>query len=286
MNGFGGFLCGGGRWLAGLAALAAVLFAGAAYAQVGEETQFILNTFSFLIWGVLVMWMCAGFTMLEAGSVRTKNASVICLKNIGLYSIAGVTYYVIGYNLMYVDVGDLIGSFKGLYGPSAEELSLLALGEGASEAAVEAAKSAVGANGYAVMSDWFFQMVFVAHHRLHCLRRLGGAGETLDLLRLHGGSDRRHISHRRRLDLGRRLACPMGFPGFRRLHHRPLHRRLGGLGRRFGGGAEARQVQEGTAGVKPTPPSNIPRRHSGRFHPLVGVVRLQRRLRFGHVGHC
>ncbi len=162
MNGFGGFLCGGGRWLAGLVALAAVLFAGVAYAQVGEETQFILNTFSFLIWGVLVMWMCAGFTMLEAGSVRTKNASVICLKNIGLYSIAGVTYYVIGYNLMYVDVGDLIGSFKGLYGPSAEELSLLALGEGASEAAVEAAKSAVGANGYAVMSDWFFQMVFVA----------------------------------------------------------------------------------------------------------------------------
>ena len=58
-----------------------------AYAAVTAETQFILNSFSFLIWGALVMWMCAGFTMLEAGSVRTKNASVICLKNIGLYSI-------------------------------------------------------------------------------------------------------------------------------------------------------------------------------------------------------
>ena len=55
-----------------------------------DELQFILNTFSFLAWGALVMWMCAGFTMLEAGSVRTKNASVICLKNIGLYAIAGL----------------------------------------------------------------------------------------------------------------------------------------------------------------------------------------------------
>ena len=51
---------------------------------VGGEVQFILGSFSFLIWGGLVMWMCAGFTMREAGSVRTRNASVICLKNIGL----------------------------------------------------------------------------------------------------------------------------------------------------------------------------------------------------------
>ncbi|MCY4314250.1 MAG: ammonium transporter, partial [Gammaproteobacteria bacterium] len=56
-------------------------------AEVSGESQFIFNTFSFLIWGALVMWMCAGFTMLESGSVRTRNASVICLKNIGLYSI-------------------------------------------------------------------------------------------------------------------------------------------------------------------------------------------------------
>ena len=61
-------------------------------AGVEEETAFIFNTFSFLVWGALVMWMCAGFTMLESGSVRTKNASMICLKNIGLYSIAGLAY--------------------------------------------------------------------------------------------------------------------------------------------------------------------------------------------------
>ena len=161
-QGFDGLGRTGVRWAAALLGLGAVLLAGAAYAEVGGETQFILNTFSFLIWGALVMWMCAGFTMLESGSVRTKNASVICLKNIGLYSIAGLGYFVIGYNLMYVDVGALVGTFSFFYGPSAEELALLSLGEDASEEARQAANEAVIANGYSVMSDWFFQMVFVA----------------------------------------------------------------------------------------------------------------------------
>ena len=128
--------------------------ASLAWAAVDEETLFVFNTFSFMIWGALVMWMAAGFTMLEAGSVRTKNASVICLKNIGLYSIAGLAYYLLGYNLMYVDVGGVIGKFKLLYGPSADELALIG-GDAAATAAV------IG-NGYSVMSDWFFQMVFVA----------------------------------------------------------------------------------------------------------------------------
>ena len=161
-QGFDGLGRTGVRWATALLGLGAVLLAGAAYAEVSGETQFILNTFSFLIWGALVMWMCAGFTMLESGSVRTKNASVICLKNIGLYSIAGLGYFVIGYNLMYVDVGALVGTFSFFYGPSAEELALLSLGEDASEEARQAANEAVIANGYSVMSDWFFQMVFVA----------------------------------------------------------------------------------------------------------------------------
>ena len=118
------------------------------------DLGFILNTYSFLVWGVLVMWMCAGFTMLEAGSVRSKSASMICMKNIGLYAIAGLTYYIIGYNLMYVDVGSVIGSISLLYGPSADEVALLGGNEGAAGAVAE--------NGHAVMSDWFFQMVFVA----------------------------------------------------------------------------------------------------------------------------
>ena len=137
---------------------------------VSDETQFILNTFAFLIWGALVMWMCAGFTMLESGAVRTKNASMICLKNIGVYSIAGLAFYFIGYNLMYVDVDQVIGSFKFLYSTSGAEIALL---DGAAQAAeqeialldVPGATAALAdtiGNGYAVMSDWFFQMVFVA----------------------------------------------------------------------------------------------------------------------------
>ena len=124
--------------------------------EIEAATGFILNTFSFLIWGALVMWMCAGFTMLESGSVRTKNASVICMKNIGLYSIAGLAYYVIGYNLMYVDVDGWIGSFTLFHGSTADELALLSNNEN------EEAAAAVAASGQSTMSNWFFQMVFVA----------------------------------------------------------------------------------------------------------------------------
>ena len=128
---------------------------------VDPESQFVFNTLSFLIWGVLVMWMSAGFTMLESGSVRTKNASMICLKNIGLYSIAGLAYFFIGYNLMYVDVSDfggIIGALKFMRVPTPEEVTLVTGDDAASAAAIEAVAGA----GYSTMSDWFFQMVFVA----------------------------------------------------------------------------------------------------------------------------
>ena len=136
------------------AAFLLVLSASEARAAPDGETQFVLNSFAFLIWGALVMWMCAGFTMLESGSVRTKNASVICLKNIGLYSIAGLMYYFVGYNIMYVGVeaGGWFGSLEFLFGTSAAEVALLGGGDGA----------AVVETGHAAMSGWFFQMVFVA----------------------------------------------------------------------------------------------------------------------------
>ena len=138
-----------------ISALCLALFPMAVLADVGGEAVFVFNTYSFLVWGALVMWMCAGFTMLEAGSVRTKNASVICLKNIGLYSIAGISYYILGYKLMYVDVDGLIGSLSLFYGSTPEEIALLTNGS------AEAAAAVVDA-GYSTMSDWFFQMVFVA----------------------------------------------------------------------------------------------------------------------------
>ena len=127
-----------------------------AWAAIEGEAQFVFNTFGFLVWGALVMWMAAGFTMLEAGSVRTKNASVICLKNLGLYSIAGLAYYLVGFNIMYVgvDPGGWFGSLGFLYGTTADEVALLG-GE-------KAATAAVVESGYSAMSYWFFQMVFVA----------------------------------------------------------------------------------------------------------------------------
>ena len=126
---------------------------------IGAEANFLLNTFAFLVWGALVMWMCAGFTMLEAGSVRTKNASMICLKNIGLYSIAGLAYYVIGYNLMYEDVGSWIGTLTAGVSSTDAEVALINA-DGAGKAAATAA--VVGESSQATMSNWFFQMVFVA----------------------------------------------------------------------------------------------------------------------------
>ncbi|MDD7909443.1 MULTISPECIES: ammonium transporter [Pseudovibrio] len=128
-----------------VAALAAM--AAPALAQetppVSPETQYIFNTLLFLIGGFLVMWMAAGFAMLEAGLVRSKNVSMQCLKNISLYSIAGLMFWVTGYNLMYTGVD---GGFMGSFGP----YSFDPVGGDALD------------TGYSTASDWFFQMVFVA----------------------------------------------------------------------------------------------------------------------------
>ena len=108
---------------------------------VSSEVAYILNTFLFLVCGFLVMFMAAGFCMLEAGQVRSKNTAVICLKNIGLFSIAGLMYFLVGYNLMYDGVnGGYMGSFS--------------LFDRSSDVDLE--------TGYAAASDWYFQMVFVA----------------------------------------------------------------------------------------------------------------------------
>ncbi len=142
-----------------------------ALAAVSDETVYIFNTFSFLVHGLLVMFMACGFAMLESGLVRAKNTSVICLKNIALYSLAGIAFYVVGYSVLYTDVnGGWIGSFNLFYNSSQAELDLLntSVGDatGAAKEALEktivtASKEVIG-SGYSVMSDWFFQMVFVA----------------------------------------------------------------------------------------------------------------------------
>ena len=118
-----------------------------ALAATDAETAFIFNSLSFLVHGFIVMLMAAGFCMLEVGLVRSKNATVQATKNIGLYSIAGLLYWLVGYNLMYADVSGYIGSFS-IWSPS--------------DATVTDAGYTGDGTDYASSSDWFFQMVFVA----------------------------------------------------------------------------------------------------------------------------
>lgn len=112
-----------------------------AAAAPDADTSVIFNTLLFLIGGFLVMWMAAGFAMLEAGLVRSKNVAEICVKNVALYAVACLMWMLMGYNLMYADVTSYFGTFFSLWSPD---------------------DTAVMDTGYAAGSDFFFQMVFVA----------------------------------------------------------------------------------------------------------------------------
>jgi Amt family ammonium transporter len=104
--------------------------------EFSAEMKYVLDTIWLLISGALVMWMAAGFAMLEAGMVRSKSVTAILTKNITLYALACLAYYVIGYNLMYGTGNSFMGSGLLLEGTSAD--------------------------GHSLMSDFFFQVVFVA----------------------------------------------------------------------------------------------------------------------------
>ncbi len=129
--------------------LAAVLAHSTAIAQDAESIQpasetalVVFNTLLFLVSGMVVMFMAAGFCMLEAGMVRAKNAATICVKNISLYAVAGLMVWLIGYNMIYgIEPGALLAPFAFFYqGDDGDPVGL----------------------GYGAYSDWFFQMVFVA----------------------------------------------------------------------------------------------------------------------------
>ena len=122
-------------------------------AQV-TEISYALDTFYFLVMGALVMWMAAGFTMLEAGLVRAKNTAEILTKNVGLYSIACIMYMLCGYSIMYP--GDFSG---GIF------QSLTTLGSGLLTSSDNTAADVIASGGetyYSNLSDFFFQVVFVA----------------------------------------------------------------------------------------------------------------------------
>jgi len=129
------------------AAPAADAAAEVAADAVSGGTAYIFNTLLFLIGGFLVMWMAAGFAMLEAGLVRAKNTSTQCLKNIGLYSIAGLMFWIIGYNIAYPGFAE---DSMGLFGMAGTAYGMQDVGAADLE------------TGYSVASDWFFQMVFCA----------------------------------------------------------------------------------------------------------------------------
>ena len=103
-----------------------------------QDVKYILDGFLFVFSGILVMWMAAGFAMLESGLTRTKNNVVVLTKNIALFAIACIMYYFVGYNFMYGEGGAFIGSGAMLSGFTNEDM------------------------GYPVMADFFFQVVFVA----------------------------------------------------------------------------------------------------------------------------
>ena len=122
-------------------------------AQV-TELSYALDTFYFLVMGALVMWMAAGFTMLEAGLVRAKNTAEILTKNVGLYSLACIMYMLCGYTIMYP--GDFAG---GIFA------SISTLGSGLLTTADNSAADVIASGGdtyYSNLSDFFFQVVFVA----------------------------------------------------------------------------------------------------------------------------
>ena len=115
-----------------------LLFSSYARAGVDAEVAYILNTFSFLVCGFLVMWMAAGFLFLESGLVTTRSVSTIAAKNIGKFAIVSIVFYLFGYNLGYsVPEGGYIGS------PS-----------------IWTDNSSIE-TGYSDASDWFFQALFV-----------------------------------------------------------------------------------------------------------------------------
>lgn len=134
-----------------LASVGAALLPTVALAQEAPGFDvigpYIMTTLLFLVGGFLVFWMAAGFAMLEAGLVRSKNVTMQLTKNIALFSIASIMYWLVGFNLMYP------GEFNGYFAFNFVPTSLEPVGLGADEAALDYAS---------VASDFFFQLMFVA----------------------------------------------------------------------------------------------------------------------------
>ncbi|MEO1896902.1 MAG: ammonium transporter [Cycloclasticus sp.] len=118
------------------------------------ELQYAVDTFYFLVCGALVMWMAAGFSMLEAGLVRSKNTAEILTKNVALFAISCIMYLVYGYEIMYGG-GAMLSGIELDGAATADALTATVLAE-SQEAGFD------GGSVYSNASDFFFQVVFVA----------------------------------------------------------------------------------------------------------------------------
>ncbi|AFT68047.1 MAG: ammonium transporter [Cycloclasticus pugetii] len=118
------------------------------------ELQYALDTFYFLMCGALVMWMAAGFSMLEAGLVRSKNTAEILTKNVALFAVSCIMYLVYGYEIMYGG-GAMLSGIELDGAATADALTATVLAE-SKEAGFD------GGSVYSNASDFFFQVVFVA----------------------------------------------------------------------------------------------------------------------------
>ena len=140
--------------------------------EFSAEMKYVLDTIWLLISGSLVMWMAAGFAMLEAGMVRTKSVTAILTKNISLYALACIAYFAVGYNFMYGAGNDFLGSGLFLEGTSAD-------------------------------GGFLFSSRLCSHGGLDRFRNRCGAHQVLAVHDLHAGADGGHLPDSGALDLGR-----------------------------------------------------------------------------------
>jgi Amt family ammonium transporter len=171
-----------------------------------EEIKFALDTFYAIMSGALVMWMAAGFTMLEAGLVQKKDVSEIVTKNLGLFSIASVMYLVCGFMLMYPT--DAVFSISGGLDEAGEAIVygiLPAIGSSwglSTDMPLEEIGMAYGMD-YSQQADFFFQVVFVATAYVNRVRRSCWKNETNSILYICNHPNCFHLPSSRILELGR-----------------------------------------------------------------------------------
>ena len=243
----------------------------AAAGETAQHTQYILTSLLFLVGGFLVFWMAAGFAMLEAGLVRSKNVAMQLVKNMGLFSFAAIMYWLVGFNLMYPGDGWTITGVLGAFSPT----SLEPIGLADTETALDYAS---------VGSDFFFQLMFCATTASIVS---GTMAERVKLwpffffvIVLTG------IIYPIEgvVAVGWWLAVRDGLQRFRRFNLGPCCRWFRSTGRCHRAGSTDRQVQQGRQSC-PDPRLESGAGDLGYIHPVAGLGWLQRRLAAGHGHH-